>query len=157
MFNQKTATYNAIKAACKEFNIVHEDNNLLELPKHARQFVSAMLIEGFKNKQIELDKEFNEQQLKNYVTGLISNWLRKDTRFNGGVQYIAKNPGSRAGVSDPTVKALKALLSTRTDPAEIAEIQQHIDNKLQELNATKKKVSINVNDLPADLRAKYNV
>src|SRR5665213_3227929 len=32
-----------------------------------------------------------------YVPGMVSNWIRKDTRLNGGEPYVIKNPGSRAG------------------------------------------------------------
>ena len=68
--------------------------------------------------------------------------------------YIAKNPGSRVGSSDPQIKALRALLSTKTEPNEIAEIQSFIDKRLAEIKPvrTAAKKQINVADLPAELQ-----
>ena len=157
MVNQKTATYNAIKTVCKELSISHEDGQVLELSKDARKFVSTILIEGFQTKQIELSKTYDDKQLKDFVSGLVSNWLRKDTRFNGGIQYTAKNPGSRSGSTDPQIKALKAVQALNTDPDKIKEIQSYIDARLTEIGQAKKVVQLNVEDLPADLRAKLGL
>lgn len=103
-----------------------------------------------------MDREFSDTDLKAYVSGLQSNWLRKDKRLNGNVSYVAKNPGSRVGSSDPSLKAMRALLSTLTTEAEKAEVQGYIDTKVAEIQATKaiKKVSIDINALPAELRSK---
>jgi hypothetical protein len=123
--------------------------------KEQRAMVNAILIEGFKAGKIELDREYDESGLKSYVSGLVSNWLRKDKRLNGGTQYVAKNPGSRAGSSDPQLKAMRALLSTLTDESERAEVQGYIDARVAEINASKIKTTVDFNALPADLAAKF--
>ena len=68
---------------------------------------------------------------------MLSNWLRKDKRLNGNVQYVAKNPGSRAGSTDPQIKAMRVLLSTQEDPTKRAEIQAFIDKRLAEIKPAK--------------------
>jgi hypothetical protein len=109
-------------------------------------------LEGFKTNVIAYDGDIpSETLLKSYVSGLQSNWLRKDKRLNGGVQYVAKNPGSRTGSTDAQVKAMRVLLATKVDPADRAEIQSFIDKRLAEIKPTKT-VAIDVNALPEGLR-----
>lgn len=91
----------------------------------------------------------NDEALKKYIPGLVNNWLRKDKRLNGGVEYVAKNPGSRTGSSDDRLKALKALLSTVEDETAKAEITEAIEKRKAELKPT---VEVNVDALPAHLR-----
>src|ERR1035437_539953 len=146
--NQKEATYNAV------VNVVGSFDGACQPTKEQRAQVNAILFEGFRAGTIELDREFDDVGLKAYCSGLQSNWLRKDGRLNGGVKYVAKNPGSRAGSGDASLKAMRALLSTTTDPSEIEEIQSFIDKRVGELKKTTV-VTINVDDLPAELKAKY--
>lgn len=124
--------------------------------KEQRAQICSILIEGFKAGKIELDREYTESELRSYVSGLLSNWLRKDKRLNGGIQYTAKNPGSRTGASDPQLKALKALLTTLTDPSERAEVQGYIDARLKELQAQKVKVEVDFSLLPKELAEKFS-
>ena len=124
--------------------------------KEQRAQINQILFQGFKSETIELERQFNDSDLKGYVSGLQSNWLRKDKRLNGGVSYVAQNPGSRAGSSDPSLKAMRALLSTLTTEEEKAEVQGYIDARVAEINASKKKsVSIDFTALPADLASKF--
>jgi hypothetical protein len=146
--NQKEATYNAV------MNVVGSFEGACQPSKEQRAQVNAILFEGFRAGTIELDREFDDKGLKAYCSGLQSNWLRKDNRLNGGVKYTAKNPGSRAGSGDASLKAMRALLSTTTDASEIEEIQSFIDKRVGELKKTTV-VTINVDDLPAELKAKY--
>ena len=125
------------------------------LSKSQKDEVITVLVDGFANKQIEYSGELPQgQDLRNYCSGLLNNWLRKDTRLNGGVQYQAKNPGSRTGSTDPQIKAMRALLATRTDEAERAEIQAFIDARIAQIKPVTK-VQVNVDDLPAELKAKF--
>lgn len=117
--------------------------------------INQIIIESFNNGGIELDRAYDESGLKSYTSGLVSNWLRKDKRLNGGTQYVAKNPGSRAGSSDPELKAMRALLSTLTDEADRAEVQGLIDAKVATINATKSTKTIDFSALPAELREKF--
>ena len=142
---QSDAVYQAM------INVVGEFEGACEPSKDKRAQVNAILFEGFRSGQIELSREYDDTQLKAYVSGLQSNWLRKDKRLNGGVQYVPQNPGSRTGSTDPQVKAMRLLLATKTDEDERAEIQSFIDKRLAVIKPAKT-ITINVDDLPEELK-----
>lgn len=148
---QKEAVFQAVKNVCGEQEGAYTPSS------EQRAQVNQILFESFKAEKIELEKTFTDSELKSYVSGLQSNWLRKDKRLNGGVTYVAKNPGSRAGSGDPSLKAMRALLSTLTVEEERAEVQSHIDARLAEISASKtKKTVVDFSALPADLAAKFS-
>ena len=99
-------------------------------------------------------KYTDEKLMKGYVNGLVSNWHRKDVRFNGNVKYEAKNPGSRAGSGDEVLKALKALRETKVGDAEaITAIDSAIESRKAEIG--KKVVTITEEQIaliPEELR-----
>lgn len=148
--NQKEAVFAAV---CNVTG--HTGEGQVSISKEQRAQVNMILFQGFKSGDIELDREYTDSDLKSYVSGLQSNWLRKDKRLNGGIKYEAKNPGSRAGSTDPSLKAMRALMSTLTDPSEIAEVQAYIDAKVSEISATKQAKTVDFSALPADLAAKF--
>jgi len=91
------------------------------------------------------------------VSGLISNWVRKDKRLNGNVSYVAKNPGSRAGASDEQLKTLRALKKqfAGTDKESIIEAQ--ITKRVSEIRSEKTKSGASLTEeqlaaLPDDVR-----
>lgn len=148
---QKEAVFQAVK------NVVGEQDGAYTPSKEQRAQVNAILFESFREGKIELDREFSDTDLKSYVSGLQSNWLRKDKRLNGNISYVAKNPGSRAGSGDPQLKAMRALLTTLSTEAEKSEVQGYIDARITEINAGKaKKVTIDFSALPSDLAAKFS-
>lgn len=150
MMNQKDAVYQAV------VNVTGFDGEgACEPSKEQRAQINAILCEGFKSGSIKLEREFSDSDLKGYVSGLISNWLRKDTRLNGGEKYVAKNPGSRAGSTDPQLKAMRTLLTTLTSEEERAEVQGYIDARISEISATKQAKVVDFSALPADLAAKF--
>ena len=150
--NQKEATYNAICAVTG-----HQGDGAVEISKEQRAQVNMILFDGFRAGKIELDREFTDAELKSYVSGLQSNWIRKDKRLNGNIAYVAKNPGSRAGSGDPSLKAMRTLMSTLTTDSDKAEVQSHIDARLSEIQVSKaKSVTIDYSVLPADLAAKFS-
>lgn len=148
--SQKEAVFQAVRNVCGEQDGAYTPS------KEQRAQVNSILFEGFRSGGIELDREFSDTDLKSYVSGLQSNWLRKDKRLNGGVAYVAKNPGSRAGSGDPQLKAMRALLTTDISAEEKAEVQTYIDARISEISASKKKtVAVDFSALPADLAAKF--
>lgn len=159
--NQKDGVFAAVKSVLDNAKIefVEGKTKVKEIfTKEHRAQVNAILFAGFRAKEIELDGEKTDAELKSYVSGLQSNWLNKDRRLNGSVQYAAKNPGSRTGVTDPQVKALRGLLAQAETTEEKSEIQGYLDDRLKQIGQAKaKKVEINVDDLPEALRAKYEV
>jgi hypothetical protein len=111
---QKEAVYSAVQAFLQENDREHELDSALpiNLSKTDKQTVVSMVCAA--SDMMELSTEATTkfdtpQKLKTYVIGLVNNWLRKDTRLNGGSKYITKNPGSRAGTGDEQIRALKAL------------------------------------------------
>jgi hypothetical protein len=143
---QKEAVFQAVTNVCGNVDGAYDPT------KEQRAQVNNILFEGFKAGRVAFDGEMPEDsKLKAYVSGLQSNWLRKDKRLNGGVQYTAKNPGSRAGSTDPQIKAMRLLLATKTDASERAEIQTFIDKRLAEIKPAKS-VEIDVSALPEELR-----
>ena len=147
---QKEAVFQAM------INVMGEQDGVYAPTKEQRAQVNAILFEGFKSGTIEMDSEKSDSDLKGYVSGLQSNWLRKDKRLNGGTQYVAKNPGSRAGSADPQLKAMRALITTLTTEEERNEVQAYIDARVAELNATKVAKTVDFSALPADLAAKFS-
>ncbi len=146
--SQKEAVFAAVT------NVCGEREGAFSPSKDERANVNQILFEGFRSGSIEYKGDvsaLSDSDLKAYVSGLQSNWLRKDKRLNGGVAYVAKNPGSRAGSTDAQVKAMRALLSTQTDPTKKAEIQAFIDKRLAEIKPAKS-VSIDMSALPEELR-----
>lgn len=153
---QKEAVFSAVTSVLSEAGVtVNEGDNVANyMNRELRSQVTAILVEGFKAGTIVLEKSFtNDSELRTYCSGLTSNWLRKDPRLNGGSKYIAKNPGSRVGSSDPQLKAMRALLSTKTDESEKAEIQSFIDSRVSEIKVSRKPAkTIDTSALPEELR-----
>lgn len=148
MINQKEATYNAVVHVTG-----HKEGVCSPTPEQRKQ-INMILFAGFRAGEIQLEREFTDKELMAYVSGLQSNWLRKDKRLNGGVTYVAKNPGSRQGVGDSQLKNLMLLKSTVTDPTEIAEIEEYIAARKAEIAAAKAP-TINYDVLPESLRNKF--
>jgi uncharacterized protein YdaU (DUF1376 family) len=145
--NQKEAVFQAVT------NVCGVTDGAYTLSKEERAQVNAILFEGFTAGAIEIKGERTESELKSYVNGLTSNWIRKDKRLNGNIAYITKNPGSRAGSSDPSLKAMKVLLASVTTDEGKAEVQAHIDARLAEISANKKSTkTVDFSALPADLQ-----
>lgn len=144
--SQKEAVFAAVT------NVCGAQDGAYAPTKEERAQVNAILFTGFQEGTIEYSKELpSDSDLKGFVSGLQSNWLRKDKRLNGGVQYAAKNPGSRAGSTDPQIKAMRVLLSTQEDPTKRTEIESFISKRLAEIKPSKT-VEIDVDALPEALR-----
>ena len=160
MMNQKTAVYEATMATLAEKQIDFTDGENLSqvMTKDLRKDVVSIVTAAFVAGEVELSAEAkakysDEAKVKAYASGLVNNWHRKDTRFNGGEKYVAKNPGSRAGSGDSVLKNLKALRSTRTDEAELTAIDEAIAKRTIEVAADKaKKITVDMDKIPAELR-----
>lgn len=152
--NQKSAVYAAIVGVLNNAGIDFEEGMDVKpvMTKELRAQVNTILFEGFRAGTIELDREFDDSELKAYVSGLQSNWIRKDTRLNGSVKYVAKNPGSRAGSGDAQLKALRALKAKLTaEGQDTTEVDGYIAKRMAEIKVVKMP-EINADALPAELR-----
>lgn len=141
MFNQKEAVFNAVSSVLKEHKVRVPEGQAVSsfMTREMRAQVNAILITGFKKGEIKLETEFDsESDLKSYVSGLQSNWLRKDKRLNGGSAYEPKNPGIRTGSSDPSIREMRKLLETVTNKNDREAILQAIEERLGEISQSKK-------------------
>jgi len=161
--SQKEAVYTTTMNVLNDMGIEFAGNTDV-CTDEARNAVLDILCEGFQDGKFELeDTESNREKLANqpklraYVSGLVSNWFRKDTRLNGGVAYVAKNPGSRAGSTDPEIKALRILAKNYDEGStEHATIQSAIAEKLAEIKASKAP-QVDVSMISPEIRAKLGL
>lgn len=166
MKNQREATVNAILSVLEERGVSYELNGSTSisevLTSEDKKKVQSILSTGFNNGEIEMSEEAkakyvgNTSEMNKYVSGLINNWVRKFPAFNSGSKYETKNPGSRQGASDAQVKEMKKLLSITTDEKTKATIQEAIDKRLAEIKP-EKKVEVNLDAIPAELRAQLGL
>lgn len=158
-FSQKESVFAAVKAYCQENGIKHEDGQKLELSKDGRKAVIEMVTQAALAGTMELSVEATAkystaQAMRTYCNGLVSNWLRKDVRFNGGEKYTPANPGSRAGQGDEVIKNLRALKKNLTATGDIAAVDAEIEKRVAELKTSKvKAVTIDASKIPEHLRA----
>ena len=162
--NQREAVYSATKSVLKDATVSFEDGNNINtvMTEDFRKRIHAIVVSAFKEGKVEFkatasndSKLANESELSSYVSGLISNWFRKDKRFNGNTTYSAKNPGSRAGQGDPQLKALRQLAKqfSGVDEAKAKEINAHIEARIKVVGAEKaKKIDIDLSQIPAELK-----
>jgi hypothetical protein len=156
--NQRQAVYQTV---CEVLGHERtETDDVLVLTSEQKQTIRASLCDGFISGEIELadnarkKMEEDDKWLGRYVSGLLNNWMRKDKRFNGGVQYVAKNPGSRAGAGDAVLKELRKLAKIHKDDAnKMVEINKYIEARKQEIAEDKNKsIEVDMSKIPAGLR-----
>lgn len=161
-YSQKEAVYAAVTAFLAENDRPFDDAMKVELETEDRKTIVAMIVGAIQSGSVDLTVEaaakYNTaEKMHGYVTGLLSNWLRKDERLNGGEKHSIKEPGSRAGQTDSTVKALRALQRSLSLKEEINMVEEEIQTRLQELKLekVKKGPAINLDLIPENLRHLY--
>lgn len=151
---QREAVY---KAVC-DVTGTEDFGGAVELTKEQRESVHEQVMDGFNNGEIDFSdsakaKYDTEAKLSGYVSGLISNWLRKDKRLNGNTTYQPKNPGSRTGQGDPQIRELRKLLKIHSGTPKESEIQAFIDTRVAQIASEKvKNVEIDYSMLPPELQ-----
>jgi hypothetical protein len=140
-----------------------KDGGSVGATKEQRAAITHILCEGFRQGTIQFEKTLSNQEklasdskLSAYVSGLISNWLRKDTRLNGGAKYEIQNPGSRAGQGDEQMKTLRALAKQFEGTDKAILISAQIEKRKSELAAQKSKstplTQEQIDALPEDVK-----
>lgn len=161
--NQRQATCNTILAVLSERSVSYELNGQTPINEvlntDDKKKVRDILFVMFRSGQVDYKETFqdtvaDDKGLREYISGLTNNWIRKAPEFNCGGKYEAKNPGSRQGSGDEQIREMKKLLSATTDPEARVLIQSAIDNRTVEIT---KKVEINLSAIPAELRAKLGL
>ena len=161
MIGQKQAVVNTLLSVLKDRDVdyvLNGEENLKDvLTKDDKTKVNSILCAGFIAQEIQMSAEASAkylkdpQKLKTYVSGLINNWVRKNTEFNNGVTYAPKMPGSRTGQRDETIKNLRLMKKEMTDPKVLVEIDQAIADRLAEIKP-ESVVTINPDAIPEHLR-----
>lgn len=158
--SQKQAVRNAIFSVLEDAGKTYELNGPVAIGEvfNSDHKASAreILFAGFKAGEVEYKESFqakvdDDKELKKYVSGLLNNWMRKDKEFNCGEIYKAKNPGSRAGSSDPQVKEMRKLLKVTTDETAKAAITEALNARIASIKP-EKSVTIDASALPESLR-----
>lgn len=80
--SQKDAVFNFVTEALGSAERP-EGSKLKDLvTKDVRKVVRQRLFAAVKSGDVKLSKQFDDSKLKKYCSGLINNWLKKDSRFN---------------------------------------------------------------------------
>ena len=154
---QREAVFNAVK------NVMGEQDGAYDPSKEQRAQIINIVTEGILANEVDFSdqakaKYDTPEKVKSYTSGMVSNWLRKDKRLNGGETYKPKNPGSRTGSQDEEVKNLKALLKSGTLDSDGEQIvQARLDERIKEIKAEKSKVEINFDALDPELLASLGI
>lgn len=144
---QGEAVFQAVRTIFTEGKVPPTTEWSNEQKEKVHSAVLAMFQAGLVNKN---SGGTDEVALVKYVPGLTNNWVRKDKRLNGGETYIPKNPGSRAGSGDASLKNLRVLLTVVTDPEAKAAVQLEIDKRTAEL--AKPTATLDITKIPEHLR-----
>ena len=161
MKSQREATVNAILSVLSDRGVNYElggtTSVISVLTADDKKKVQTILAAGFNKGEIQLSTEAqakyvgNTAEMNKYVSGLINNWVRKFSDFNGGDKYTPKNPGSRQGTSDEQVKEMRKLLKVTENAEAKTAIEAAISARLSEIKPASK-VEINIDALPESLR-----
>ena len=161
MKSQKVFVCETIMSVLKEKGIDYQLNGETPvkevLTSEMKSTVRQIVFDGFKNSEIQMTEQSrgkylsDDQKLKEYVNGLVNNWIKKNPEFNGGNTYKPKNPGSRSGQGDEQIRELRKLLKTVTNEKDKELIEQSIQSRLEEIKP-ESKVEINIDVLPENLK-----
>lgn len=159
MLSQREGVYAAIKSYHAEKGRHFEDGMKVDLSKEDRSTIIEMVAAGISAGEITFSDDARtrystDKGVRDYCGNLLSNWLRRDERLNGQVEYQPKNPGSRFGQKDEVVKNLRALAKNTSDETELGAINSAIATRQEELRTAKmkSKVKIDLNFIPESLR-----
>lgn len=158
--SQKEAVFTAVKTVVEATGnqFVEGESYADRLTDQMRKQIVDIIENGLITGETELNTSFDTStKLRNYASCLLSNWVRKDARLNGGGKYAPAKTGiTRA--RDPQIKAMKALLASGqvTAQEDIDEINAFILTRQAELDAQKKpSIKVDFNLLPESLRDKF--
>jgi hypothetical protein len=156
--NQRQATVNTILSVLNDRGVEYELNGPISMAETLnaddKTKIRSIMFTLFRAGKVDYRADFqakvdDDKALKEYVSGLVNNWIRKAPEFNSDTTYKAKNPGSRQGSQDEQIKAMKGLLAITTDPEAKEAIEQAISDRQE---ALKPSVTINIDALPESLR-----
>lgn len=117
--------------------------------------VEMLVAQGITSGEVDYGKDKSDlKEVMKYVRGMVNNHFRKCKELNGGVKYEAKNPGIRAGSSDPVVKTLRQLLKTdkvSNDPEAKAAIETEIAQRIANMKPKTTAKTVSIDDIDMSL------
>lgn len=145
---QKDAVFSAISQILASNNIAFtasSTNVASLLTRELRSQINTRLVADFTSGAVEMSDDAKSKlndvaELRAYISGLVSNWVRKDPRLNGGTILATSTSSSSSSrnskvlKSDPQLQALRKLHQSQVEPTKRQEIQAHIDRRIAELN-----------------------
>lgn len=127
--NQKEAVFLAVRDLKR--GEVDTDTPIV-LNKQEKAVVHQKLFDGFKKGRVAYNHELpSDDKLMLYISGLVSNWLRKDKRLNGQRNYVPGRPGARSNVPNVTNASLAGI-----DPAQLEALRALAAGRSNEQGAT---------------------
>jgi len=166
--NQREATFQAIIDVLNNSGVTFTPGEEVKsvLTSEHKKKVRQILVSGFKDGSITSTPEFmskmsTDADLSKYASGLISNWVKKDTRLNGNKkpQSVSGGNSTRIGNGDSQVKELKKLLKATAGTDSEQEVVDALNERLSQLKTSKvskSKNSINTDSVPENLRHLVN-
>lgn len=122
-------------------------------PKKKEELVQLMT-ESLENGEWTIKSEKANENVTQYINSVIANFFRRDTRLNGGTEYVAVNPGSKTGSRDPKIKNMKLLLATQEEGSEAYDkIKAKIEFLLEEARELKASKEIDATVLDPEFQA----
>jgi hypothetical protein len=155
MISQKESVYLAVCEVIGVDSFNGKAELTKEQTKNVVEIVTAAIADGGVEFSVGAKAKYQTTDLiRSYTRGMVNNWLRKDTRLNGGGKYVAKNPGSRAGAGDKQLAELKKLRTlVATDPDKLTQVDAAIEARKSALALEKApKVEINADLIPDELK-----
>ena len=168
MIKQRDAVFEAVTAVVGEL-----DGSPVSLTKDQRKSVidavTANIVSGNVDFSTTAAQKYDSsEKIRTYVSGLVTNWLKKDSRLNGGEKYTPANPGTGTpNLKDEQLKAMKLLRKTFVESGETDKVEQvdiAIKQRLEDLKVAKTsktpakpKEEIDMSLVPDELKAMLGI
>lgn len=142
---QKDAVFSAVTQILASNNVSFQSGSTdvsTLLTRELRAQINTRLETDFRSGSVEMSDDAKSKlndtaELRAYISGLVSNWVRKDPRLNGGTTVATTSTttvSAKTLRNDAQLKALRAFLSAQVDPLRRQEIQGYIDQRIAELS-----------------------
>jgi hypothetical protein len=105
------------------------------LTKEELAAVRSLVLADIQAGNVAIGKNYDINQLRRYVNGMVDNHLRKAKELNGGTTYHTTGTRKAKTPKDPQLNALKKLAKTlKSDNPEFTKVQAAISARESELN-----------------------
>lgn len=150
--NQKEGTYSVVSAVLKANKKTIDPTTPVVLTSEERAECIAKLSVMFSDSQISCSRTYEAKELKTYCGGLLSNWLKKDKRLNGNVDFELQKPGSRADNVTPAIVELRKLRRKVKGTPNEAKVQSILNEEIAKHKAARNKEEIDFDLIPEELQ-----